>query len=111
MLDTTDTTQQRQASQSPALADTLSDLLDANRRALVQWLDGTQAFSDAVLGIARARMMLTIEAWSALFACNGPEQVVEHQRRFTAKAMERCAEELTLLSQLALKPPPSEPPK
>ncbi len=49
-----------------------------------------------------------MEAWSALLACRTPEQVAEQQRRFMAKAMERCAEELTSLSQLALKTPSSE---
>jgi hypothetical protein len=111
MLDVTDKTQQREASQSAAVTDTLSDLLDCSKQALVQWLRGTQAFSDEVLGIARARQLLTIEAWSALLACRSPEQVVEQQRRFIAKTMERGAEELTSLSQLVLKPPPSEPPK
>jgi hypothetical protein len=111
MLDATDTTKQRQASQTEALTDTLSDLLDGNKRALMQWLHGTQAFSDEVLRISRARMLLTIEAWSALLACHSPEQVAEQQRRFLAKALERCAEELTSLSQLAMKPPSGEPPK
>ena len=48
MLDATNTTQQRQASQTEAWATTLSDLIDGNRRALTQWLQGTQAFSSAV---------------------------------------------------------------
>jgi hypothetical protein len=111
MLDASDMTKQHEASQTAALADTLSDMLDGNKRALLQWLHGTQALFDEVSGIARARMLFTVEAWSALLACRSPEQVAEQQRRFVAKAMERCAEELASLSQLALKPPPSEPPK
>jgi hypothetical protein len=110
MLDATNTTQQRQP-QTGAWATTLSDVLDGNKRALVQWLEGTQAFSDEVSDVTQARMLLTMEAWSALLACRSPEQVVEHQRRFMAKAMERCAKELTSLSQLALRAASSEPSK
>jgi len=103
-----DTTQQRQASQTTDLEDTLSDLIDANKRALAQWLHGTQALSDEAWSIARARMQLTMEACSALLSCRSPEQMAEQQRRYMAKGMERYAEELTSLSQLAMKAPSSE---
>jgi hypothetical protein len=108
MLDATNMTQPRQASQTGAWATTLSDLLEGNKRALAQWLQAMQGLSDEVSSIARARMLLTMEAWSQLLACRSPEQVMEHQRHFAAKAMERCAEELTSLSQLALKATCSE---
>jgi|SRR6516165_8737211 hypothetical protein len=111
MLDATNTTQQRQASQTEAWATTLSDLIGGNKQALVRWFRGTQALSDETLDIARARMLLAVEAWSALLACRSPEQVVEHQRCFMAKTMERCAEELKSLSQLALRTPSDEPSK
>jgi hypothetical protein len=111
MLDASDMTAQRQAPQAAALANTLSDLLEGNKRAFVQLFLQTQALSDEVSGMARARALLAIEAWSALLACRSPEQVVEQQRRFIAKAMERCAEELTSLSQIATKPPLGEPPQ
>jgi hypothetical protein len=102
---------QREAPQTRAWATTLSELLDGNKRALLHWFQGTQAFSDEVSGFTQQRMLLTMEAWSALLACRSPEQVVEQQRRFMAKAMERCAEELTSLSQLALRATSSEPSK
>jgi hypothetical protein len=111
MLDATDTTKQRQTAQTEALADTLSDLLDGNKRALTQWLHGTQAFTDEVLRISRSRTLLAIEAWSALLACRSPEQMGEQQRRFLAKALEQSAEELKTLSQLAMKPPSDVLPK
>ena len=101
MMDATNTTQKRQASQAEAWATTLSDLIDGNKQALVRWFRGTEALSDETLALARARMLLAMEAWSALLACRSPEQVVQQQRRFMAKAMERCADELTSLSQLA----------
>jgi hypothetical protein len=102
-MDATNTTQQRQAAQTEAWATTMADLIDGNKQALMQWFRGTQALSDETLAIGRARTLLAIEAWSALLACRTPEQVAEQQRRFMAKAMERCAEELTSLSQLALR--------
>jgi hypothetical protein len=103
-------TQQRETSQPRTWATTVSDLLDCNKRVLMHWLEGTQAFSDEVSGLAQARMQLATEAWSALLACRSPEEV-EQQRRFMAKAMERCAEELTSFSQLALRTASGEPPK
>jgi len=103
MLDAMSTAQQRQASLTGAWETTLSDLLDGNRRSLAQWFQGTQAFCDEVSGFAQARLLVTMEVWSALLACRSPEQVVEQQRRFMAKTMERCAEELASLSQLALR--------
>jgi Phasin protein len=109
MLDATSMTQQRQAPQAGAWAATWSDLIDGNKRALMQWLQGTQAFSAEVSSAAQARMLLAMEAWSALLACRSPEQVAEHQRRFAAKAMEWCAEELRSFSQLAMRTTPSEP--
>ena len=111
MPDVTITSQQRQTSESRAWAKALSDLLDGNKQSLMQWLQGAQAFSDELSSFAQARMLLTMDAWSALLACRSPEQVVEHQRRFMAKAMNRCAEELTSLSQLARHPSSSEPSK
>ena len=111
MLDATSITQQRQASQAGAWAATWSDLIDSNKRALTQWLEGTQAFSSAVSSCAQARMLLAMEAWSELLSCRNPEQVVEHQRRFAAKAMERCAEELTTFSQLATRTTSDQPSK
>jgi hypothetical protein len=46
--------------------------------------------------------------WSRLLACLSPEQVMDHQRHFAAKAMERCAEKLTSQLRLALKASCSE---
>jgi hypothetical protein len=111
MLDATNMAQQRQASPIGPWATILSDLIDGNKRVLVQWFQGTQAFSDEVSSIVQTRMLLTMEAWSQLLACRSPEQMMEHVRRFTAKAVERCADELTSLSQLALKASSSEPSK
>jgi hypothetical protein len=67
-----------------------------------------QTCSDEISRFVQARALLTMEAWSALRACRSLEQVVEHQRHFTAKAMEQCAKELTSLSQLALRMGSSE---
>jgi len=100
-MDAINTTQRSAESQAEAWATTLSALVEGNKEALVQWFRGTQALSDETLGIARGRLLLATEAWSAFLACRSPEQVVEQQRRFMAKAMERCADELTSLSQLA----------
>ena len=108
MPDATGTTQQRQAAQTAAWATTVSDLPDANKRALEQWFQGMQTCSDEISSFVQARALLTMEAWSALRACRSLEQVVEHQRHFTAKAMEQCAKELTSLSQLALRMGSSE---
>ena len=109
MLDATSMTQQRQASQAGAWAATWPDIIDGNMRALTQWLKRTQAFSSEVSGCAQARVLLAMETWSELLSCRNPEQVVEHQRRFAAKAMERCAEELTSFSRLAMRTTSSEP--
>jgi len=111
MLDATSMTQQRQASQAGAWAATWSDLVDGNKRTLTQWLQGMQAFSAEVSSCAQARMLLGMEAWSELLSCRSPEQVVEHQRRFAAKAMGRCAEELTAFSQLGTRTTSDQPSK
>jgi hypothetical protein len=108
MPDAANTMQRRQTSDSRAWEATLSNLLDDNKQALLQCFQGVQAFSDEVSSFAQARMLLAADAWSALLACRSSEQLVEHQRRFMAKVMVRCAEELTSLSQLALKTPSSE---
>ena len=107
MPDATGTTQQHQAARTAAWATTVSDL----KRALEQWFQGMQTCSDEISRFVQARALLTMEAWSALRACRSPEQMVEHQRHFTAKAMEQCAKELTSLSQLALRMGSSEPSK
>jgi hypothetical protein len=109
MLDTTSMTQQRQASQVGAWAANRSDLIDGSKRALTQWLQGTQAFSSEVSGCAQARVLLAMETWSELLSCRNPEQVVEHQRRFTAKSMQRYVEELAAFSQLVMRMTPCEP--
>jgi hypothetical protein len=109
MMDATNTTQQDRASQAEAWAATLSDLIDGNKQALAQWFRGTETLSDETLALARARMLLAMEAWSAFLACRSPEQVVEQQSRFLAKAMDRCAEEMTMLSQLARRTASHEP--
>ena len=86
MPDATGTTQQHQAADG-GLGNEVSDL----KRALEQWFREyrrTPMRSRAY----QARALLTMEAWSALRACRSPEQMVEHQRHFTAKAMEQCAE-------------------
>ena len=80
MLDATNMAQQRQASPTGPWATTLSDLIDGNKRALVQWFQETQAFSDEVSSIVQTRMLLTMEAWSQLLACRSPEQMMEHLR-------------------------------
>ena len=111
MLDATSMTQQRQASQAGAWAATWPDIIDGNMRALTQWLKRTQAFSPEVSSCAQARMLLAMEAWSELLSCRNPEQIVEYQRRFAAKAMGRCAEELTAFSQLGTRTTSDQPSK
>jgi hypothetical protein len=103
MLDPSTTAQSRQALQIKDWATTCSDLLDGNKRALAQWFQGTQALFNEAASLAQARMLFTVESCSALLACRSPEQVIEQQRRFMMNAMERYAEELTSLSQLALR--------
>jgi len=91
MLDVTITSQQRQTSESRTWVKTWSDLFDGNKQSLMQGLEGAQPFLDELSNFAQARMLLKMDAWSALLACRSPEQVVEHQRRFAAKTMKRCA--------------------
>ena len=54
MPDATGTTQQRQAAQTAAWATTVSDLPDANKRALEQWFQGMQTCSDEISRFAPA---------------------------------------------------------
>jgi len=79
--------------------------------AVAQWFQGTQLLFNEVANLTQARMLFTMESCSALLACRSPEQVIEHQRRFVASAMQRCDDELTSLSQLALRAASGGPPK
>src|SRR5262249_35039029 len=54
---------------------TCTALLDGHQLALTQWLQTIQRTSDEMAQLAETRFQLAMEAWSALAACRGPEDL------------------------------------
>lgn len=76
-----------------------SSLLESNQQIFIRSIRAAQTLSEELPDLARARMLLMAETWSALAASRSPEDVFGCHRRFAAKAMQRSVEELKALSR------------
>jgi hypothetical protein len=82
---------------------TCTALLDGHQQALTQWLQSIQSVSDEMAQLAEARLQLAMEAWSALAACRGPEELIDWNKRVTTRMANHCSAEITKLSQMAMR--------
>jgi len=81
-------------------AATGASLLEGNQHAFARWLQGMFALSQEITQFTQGRLQEDMAAWSALATCRSPEEAMDCQRRFAAKATEQYAEEIGKLSQL-----------
>jgi hypothetical protein len=95
---------------------TCTALLHGHQHALTQWLQTLQGISDEISQLAETRLQLAMDTWSALAACRGPEELIDWNRRTTAKMTELCSAEIAKLSQVTMRmalrpadPDPHEP--
>jgi phasin family protein len=65
-----------------------------------RWLQGMFALSHEITQFTQGRLQEDMAAWSALATCRNPEEAIDCQRRFAAKATEQYAEEIGKLSQM-----------
>ena len=77
-------------------------MFESNQHAFTHWLQGIFALSQEISQFAQARLQEDMAAWSTLTACRSPEEAMDCQRRFAAKATEQYAEEITKLSQMVV---------
>lgn len=82
---------------------TCTALLQGYQQALTQWLRTMQSISDEISQLGEARFQLTMEAWSTLAACRGPEELIDWNRRMTARMTEQCSAEIANLSQMTMR--------
>jgi phasin family protein len=99
---------------SNPVANPYGALLEGNQQAFTRWLQGMFGVFQEISRFTQARMQEDMAAWSALTSCRTPEEAMECQRRFAAKAAEQFSEEMNRLSQLMMKmavptlPPPRQ---
>jgi hypothetical protein len=101
MPDDAKTARRREApAQARDWAATSASLLEGNQHAFARWLQGMFALSQEITQFAQGRLQEDLAAWSALATCRSPEEAMDCQRRFAAKATEQYAEEIGKLSQM-----------
>jgi phasin family protein len=105
---------ERKAEISNPVANPYGALLEGNQQAFTRWFQGMFGVFQEISRFTQARMQEDMAAWSALTSCRTPEEAMECQRRFAAKAAEQFSEEMNRLSQLMMKmavptlPPPRQ---
>jgi phasin family protein len=77
-------------------------LLEGNQRAFARWLQGMFAVAQEITQFTHSRLEEDMAAWSTLASCGSPEQALDCQRRFAAKAAEQYAEEMGKLSRMMM---------
>ena len=98
----------------PQISNPYGAFLEGNQQTFTRWLQGMFGVFEEISRFTQARMQEDMAAWSALTSCRTPEEAMECQRRFAAKAAEQFSEEMNRLSQLMMKmavptpPPPRE---
>jgi len=78
-------------------------LMEGNQQAFARWMRALIALYQEVAQFTQDRLQEDAAAWSALTACRSPDEAMECQRRFTAKAAEQYYDEIGKLSQLMMK--------
>jgi phasin family protein len=89
---------------SAATADaaTYMSLLASNPLAFARWFQGMFAVAQEITQFTHARLEESMSAWSTFASCASPEQALDYQRRFAAKAAEQYAEHIAKLSQMMM---------
>jgi hypothetical protein len=77
-------------------------LLEGSQHAFARWTQALFALSKEITQFTQARLQEDMAAWSTFAACRSPEEAVDWQRRFAAKATEQYAEEISKLSQMMI---------
>lgn len=77
--------------------------MEGNQQAMSRWMRALLALSQEVAQFTQMRLQEDAAAWSALAACRSPDEVLECQRRFSAKASEQYYDEIGKLSQMIMR--------
>jgi Phasin protein len=85
-------------------------LLEGNQQAFNRWLQGMFGIFEEISRFTQTRIQEDMAAWTALTSCRTPEEAMECQRRFAAKAAEQFTDEMSRLSQLMMKMSVPTPP-
>jgi hypothetical protein len=75
---------------------------NGNEQAFARWLRGMFAVAQEIAQFTQLRLQEDMAALSTLAACASPEQALECQRRFAARAGEQYGGEMTKLSQMMI---------
>lgn len=103
MADKPDTASQRETTRQVREWEAhCANLVEGQQRVLTRYLEGFRTLSDEISEIAKARLRLSTEAWSALAACRNPEEVIDCQTRLVAQFTEHSVKEVAKLSELAM---------
>jgi hypothetical protein len=101
MPDDAKTARRREApAQAHDWAATSASLLEGNQHAFARWLQGMFALSQEITQFTQGRLQEDMAAWSALATCRSPEEAMDCQRRFAARATEEYAYAAGKLSQM-----------
>ena len=85
-------------------------ILEGNQQAFNRWLQGMFGIFEEISRFTQTRIQEDMAAWTALTSCRTPEEAMECQRRFAAKAAEQFTDEMSRLSQLMMKMSVPTPP-
>ena len=77
--------------------------LEGNQQAFTRWFQASVGLFEEMARFKQVRMQEDMAAWSTLASCRSPEQAMECQRRYAAKAAEQYSEEMKRLSQLMMR--------
>ena len=74
--------------------------MDGNQQAVARWTQALFALTQEIAGFTQHRLQEDMTAWFALTSCRSPEQAVECQQRFVAKATQEYSDEIAKLTHL-----------
>jgi len=75
-------------------------LLEGNQKAVARWTETVLALTQEIAAFTQHRLQEDMETWLALAACRNPEQAIECQQRFVAKASQEYSDEITKLGRM-----------
>jgi phasin family protein len=74
--------------------------MEGNQQVVARWMRSLIALSQEIAKFTQDRLQEDAAAWSALAACRTPDEAMECQRRFTAKATQQYYDEISKLSEM-----------
>lgn len=74
--------------------------LEGGQQAYARWLQTMFELSQEITRFAQDRLQEDMTAWATLASCHDPQEAVECQRQFSAKAAAQYSEEIGKLSQM-----------